>query len=336
MTARTGRSAALSVAAILLCACSSPRASAAPPASSSPPAPLASRGPVLPLAPTSATAGQVVADGDLRVIVNGWTDLTTSHQAGQRFLVVDFSVVNAGSSQLAVFGMHGIWAVEDGGGSGLTPFFDTLGRDLKAGGILYPGERVRVTEAFALGTSSGPYSLTYTNDRLPAIAPLTVALASAPGIAEPPARIEGEATHQTASSANSVAAGSWNIGATVSSVIRPCQEAHSQVNCTRLPDDLVEVELAVDQRNTSGQALNATLEGMLWIEDATGRRFEGNSTELEPQGRPVQGGDQISYAADFLVWPPSTSLWLAFRFRHGEKGDDGSYILMPLPALAGV
>jgi hypothetical protein len=324
------------IAGMLLLACACSFSSTAVPAGTSAPGStgLPTQATVT-LAPISARQGDLVSDGDLRVMVHGWTEMTLTRQpdSGQKFIGVDFSVVNAGKAPLEIFGNAGSWSLQDAEGNSLPFYKDFLPRDMIASGLVYPGEKIRSTFIYQVPAADGQFSLMYTNSRLPALAPITITLNGTAGISDPSGAIEGEVPPTVDAPGETVTHGDWQIQVLGMKVTQPCQERYSKVNCTKLPPDILNVHLDLAQKNLSSQSLTITMEGMFWLEDPAGRRFGGESTEVGLEGLPVNGGSGQRFSADFLVWPGASTLYLGFRYRLFQTPVAGDYVCIALPAF---
>ncbi len=333
----------LLLSGILICACS---LSSALPASGTPSVaatlPVGSEGNTpsapTPSGPIQAEQAALIRDGDINLIVNGWAEVTLTRAApsGSRYVAVDFSIVNAGRSPLDLFGMHASWSLQDAGGNTYSPDFGANSSlNLISLGLVFPGEKIRSWVVFAVPQAPGQYTFRYSNDRLPSIAPVSVTLKSEPGISDPPAALGGEIPPAADPASGPFKHGSWQIQVAGVSFTQPCQQAHSQLNCSLVPADVYSVQIDLVQKNLTSRSLELQTEGMFWLQDPSGRRFAGGANPAASRGTTVAGGSEARFTLNILVWQQAQlpALALAFRYGHGQTPAGGDYVLIPLPAV---
>jgi hypothetical protein len=280
----------------------------------------------VPLEPIIAQQGELIRDGDIRLMVHGWGELgpTLPKQPamGKKYIAVDFSVVNAGSKCKELFGLHGSRGTAD----------FAVNNELIEHGTICPGEKVRHTIIYEVSASAVPYLFQYANDRLPELAPVTVKLSEAPGIVEPPSNIEGEEAPVVETADKPITRGNWQIQVAGVKVHQPCklrEGQRSSLNCTIYPNDILDIRLDIIQKNISPKTEVVLGSGMFWLQDSTGHRFYSiGLTE-----KSVGSGEEIRFSVDFLVWPDTQDLWLAFRDGSGESMASHDYVCISLPDM---
>ena len=294
--------------------------------------------PSSPQEPIFANQGDLVRDGDIRLMVHGWMEIgetvPKTPEPGNKYIAVDFTVVNAGSKCPELFGMRGDADVVDSEGNRSGPFEVGPIRDelIRHGGVC-PGEKIRRTIIYQVKEASKQFSFYFTNDRLPELAPITVALSENPDMSDPPEAIEGEKAPEVESMDQPITRGDWQIQVRDMKVSQPCLHQGrppSNVNCMAFLKDGLDVRLDLSLKNTSSETVSFFAEGMLWLQDPTGRRFSSGDISQ----REVGGGEEIRFSGGISFWPESSVLWLCFRYAYWEKPPaNWDYVCIALPTV---
>jgi len=284
--------------------------------------------------------GELIRDGNLRVMVHGWLTITPlvspAPEPGQTVITADFSAVNAGGSTLEVFSLRQIWEILDSTGAAFAPDFElsvVSGVNMEAS-WMKPGEKIRMALIYRMPESSPPASLHFRDSHLPD-GSITIALDAQPGIADPPETIEGEIPPTMLSAGEQIRRGNWEVEALGARSSQPCKNTglRSSFNCSMFPSDFQVVAVDLVMKNVSGKTQMSIIGGMLWLQDPTGRRFYGSSKGANAAGQSVASGAELRITVEFLVWPDVSVLWLAFRDPYGDDPNSGGFTCVPLPSM---
>jgi hypothetical protein len=295
-------------------------------------------GPSPTFGPVSALQGELVRDGNLRLVVHGWSNIAAlvfpEPESDQAIIAVDFSVVNAGSSALEVFSLRQTWAVLDSNGTAHSPDFSysTISGINKEASEMQPGEKFHMALIYRMPDSSPPASLRFRDSRR-SEGSISVVFNMEPGVAEPPEILEGEKPPAVLPMDASIQRGNWQVRLLSAGTSQPCltDPLRSMYNCRAFPSDFLVVRVDLVMKNISGQPQTAYVGGMLWLQDPTGRRFYGSAEDVTAMGKSVGAGTELRFSADFLVWPGVSSLWLAFRDPYSGDSESDLYDCVALP-----
>ena len=271
--------------------------------------------------PIRAQIGEVITDHTIRMVVHGWNIVTPSKnilpKPGNKLVDVEFSIVNIGTES---FGNgYGEWRLEDSDGH-VYDQSDAVPSNSGIPEMLFPGERVHVSEIYEVPESSNGFILDFgmwingileMNPILFPFQELLVELGSEPSMGDAAIAIPGEVKPEAAPMESSVACGDWSM-----QVLNVFDQTGSNF-MPILPEGVLHFVLGeITMTNQSASTLSLYYEDF-WMQDPTGLRFGPYPAQVVDMGsNGVDGsyapGEQKTGIVGFGVPVDWSPMWLVF------------------------
>ncbi len=282
-----------------------------------------------PPAQTTFAVGDIIAMGDISMVVLGWSQPTgdefTQPEEGNRFVLVDVLFANTGDTADSLSSLLQM-QLKDSTSMVYNPdLMATVAADVSSPeGEIAPGERLRGSVGFQ--TPQGVTGLQFVFDAsMFGAGRVFVDLGDEPIAVDPPAELAGEGIATTFAVGDVIEIG--DLGLTVHGVTFPTGDPFNQ------PEDgmkFLVVELSIENKSDIAQSVSSLLQ--MQLKDATGQVYDEDlmadvaSGGTSPNGE-VAPGETIRGQVGFQV--PADAQDLVFVFDGDVFGTGKIFVALP-------